>query len=56
MSDLVYPAPQLVSPPVTQFPKLSPLAREFPKVAPLVRQIRLDAVSSMANIGKGDAE
>lgn len=45
MSRLVYSAPQLVSPPVTQFPKLSTLLREFPKVAPLVRQIHPDAAS-----------
>lgn len=69
MSGLAYPAPQLVSPLLTQLPKLSPL----------VRQIRLDAASLLkssrqthwsdkkllqaklhkfylANVGKGEAE
>ena len=45
MSCLAYPPPQLVSPPVTQFRKLSTLSRELPKVSPLVRQIRLDSAS-----------
>ena len=44
MSNLAYPAPQLVSPPVTPFRKLSTLSRELPKVSPLVRQTHPDAV------------
>ena len=45
MSDLAYPAPQLVSPPVTPIRKLSTLSRELPKVSPPVRQIHPDAAS-----------
>ena len=44
MSYLAYPAPQLVSPPVTPIRKLSTLSRELPKVSPLVRQTHPDAV------------
>jgi hypothetical protein len=56
MSNLAYPAPQIVSALLTRLPKLSALLREFPKVAPLVRQIRPDAARSVANMGQGDAE
>lgn len=45
MSNLAYPAPQLVSPPLTQLPKLSTLLREFLKLSALLRQIHPDAAS-----------
>jgi hypothetical protein len=44
MSCLAYPSPQLVSPPVTPFRKLSTLSRELPKVSPLVLPTHPDAV------------
>lgn len=45
MSDLVYPASQLVPALLTQFSKLSTLLREFLKLSALLRQIHPDAAS-----------
>ena len=69
MSGLAYPAPQLVSPLLTQLPKLSPLVRQiYPDAASLLKSSRqtlwpdkklLQAKLHefyLANVGKGEAE
>ena len=69
MSELVYPAPQFVSPLLTQLPKVSPLVRQIhPDAASLFKSRRqthwpdkklLQAKLHefyLANVGKGEAE
>ena len=69
MSDLAYPAPQLVSPLLTQLTKLSPLVRQIhPDAASLFNDCRQTQLPDkkllqaklhefyVANEGKGDAE
>ncbi len=69
MSNLAYSAPQLVSPLLTQLPKLSPLVRQIhPDAASLFKDCRQTQVQHkkqlqaklhefyLANEGKGDAE
>ena len=69
MSDLAYPAPQLVSPLQTQLPKVSPLVRQIhPDAASLFKGCRQTQLQHkkllqaklhefyLANVGEGDAE